>query len=162
VVAAIPLLLLGVGAVGFAYVYGTIDLPPVPPLRQTTYLVDRTGRPITELHAAVNRTIIPFWRMPLHLRQAVVAVEDKRFYSHDGVDPLAIARATWADLEDGSFDQGGSTITQQYVKTVFTGSEPTLGRKIREGVMAIKLEHELTKDQILAKYLNTIYFGHGA
>ena len=159
-VAAIPLLLLGAGAVGFAYVYGTI--PPVPPLRQTTYLVDRTGRPITELHAAVNRTIIPFWRMPLHLRQAVVAVEDKRFYSHDGVDPFAIARATWADLEDGSFDQGGSTITQQYVKTVFTGSEPTLGRKIREGVIAIKLEHELTKDQILAKYLNTIYFGHGA
>jgi penicillin-binding protein 1A len=162
VVAAVPLLLLGAGAVGFAYVYGTIDLPPVPPLRQTTYLVDRSGRPITELHAAVNRTIIPFKRMPLHLRQAVVAVEDKRFYSHDGVDPFAIARATWADLEDGSFDQGGSTITQQYVKTVFTGSEPSLGRKIREGVMAIKLEHELTKDQILAKYLNTIYFGHGA
>jgi penicillin-binding protein 1A len=155
-------MLLGVGAVGFAYVYGTTDLPPVPPLRQTTYLMDRTGRPITELHATVNRTIIPFSRMPLHLRQAVVAVEDKRFYSHDGVDPFAIARATWADLEDGSFDQGGSTITQQYVKTVFTGSEPTLGRKIREGVMAIKLEHELTKDQILAKYLNTIYFGHGA
>ena len=162
VVAAIPLLLLGAGTVGFAYVYGTIDLPPIRPLRQTTYLVDRTGRPITELHAAVNRTIIPFRRMPLHLRQAVVAVEDKRFYSHDGVDPFAIARATGADLEDGSFDQGGSTITQQYVKTVFTGSEPSLGRKIREGVMAMKLEHELTKDQILAKYLNTIYFGHGA
>ena len=161
-VAAIPLLLLGAGAAGFAYVYGTIHLPPVPVLRQTTYLVDRNGRPITELHAAVNRTIIPFERMPLHLRQAVVAVEDKRFYSHDGVDPLAIARAAWADFHDGSFDQGGSTITDQYVKTVFTDSERTLGRKIREAVMAIKLEHELTKDQILAKYLNTIYFGHGA
>jgi 1A family penicillin-binding protein len=162
VVAAVPLLLLGAGAAGFAYVYGTIHLPPVPALRQTTYLMDRSGKPITELHAAVNRTIIPFERMPLRLRQAVVAVEDKRFYSHDGVDPLAIARAAWVDMQDGSFDQGGSTITQQYVKTVFTGSEPTLGRKIREAVMAIKLEHELTKDQILGKYLNTIYFGHGA
>jgi len=161
-IAAIPLLLLGVGAAGFAYVYSSIHLPAVPPLRQTTYLLDRSGRPITELHAAVNRTVIPFARMPLHFRQAVVAVEDKRFYSHDGVDPLAIARAAWSDVQDGSFDQGGSTITQQYVKTVFTGSEPTLGRKIREAVMAIKLEHELTKDQILAKYLNTIYFGHGA
>lgn len=160
-IAAIPLLLLGVGAAGFAYVYSTIHLPSVPPLRQTTYLLDRSGRPFTELHAAVDRTVIPFARMPLRLRQAVVAVEDKRFYSHDGVDPLAIARAAWADVQDGSFDQG-ATITQQYVKTVFTGSEPTLGRKIREAVMAIKLEHELTKDQILAKYLNTIYFGHGA
>src|SRR5207247_2605565 len=142
--------------------YLSINLPPVPALRQTTYLMDRSGKPITGLHAAVNRTIIPFERMPLRLRQAVVAVEDKRFYSHDGVDPIAIARAAWVDMQDGSFDQGGSTITQQYVKTVFTGSEPTLGRKIREAVMAIKLEHELTKDQILAQYLNTIYYGHGA
>jgi penicillin-binding protein 1A len=144
------------------YLYATIPLPTLPPLTQTTILTDRSGRPITELHAAVDRTVIPFDQMPMGLRRAVIAVEDKHFYSHGGVDPLAIARAAWVDFHDTSFEQGGSTITQQYVKTVLTGSDPTIGRKVREAIISIKLERELSKDQILARYLNAVYFGQGA
>ena len=122
-VAAIPLLLLGAGAVGFAYVYGTIDLPPVPPLRQ----YDLPGGQEREADHRAAR-----WQRDPHdhpVQGGCPCTFDRPSWpsrtsgssSHDGVDPFAIARATWADLEDGSFDQGGSTITQQYVKTVFTG-----------------------------------------
>ena len=94
------------------------------------------------------------------MREAIVAAEDQRFYSNSGIDPLAIARAAWRDITGHNL-QGGSTITQQYVKNVYTGSEQTALRKLREASLAIRLERHLTKDQILTRYLNTLYLGNG-
>ena len=95
-------------------------------------------------------------------RDAVVAAEDRRFYEHSGVDPVGIGRALWQALRSGSVRQGGSTITQQYVKNVYVGSQATLRRKLREAALSVKLEQRLSKDEILERYLNTVYFGRGA
>jgi membrane peptidoglycan carboxypeptidase len=159
------------------YVYSQLDLPETPPPLQTTYIYDREGHQIATLHSTVDRTIIPLSDMPPQLRHAVIAVEDKGFYEHPGIDVSGIFRAAWTDLVSGEVVQGGSTLTQQLVKNVYAGQyteDPetgvetyavpprTLGQKVRESLLAIKVEREFTKDQILAKYLNTVYFGRGA
>jgi penicillin-binding protein 1A len=159
------------------YVYSQLELPETPPPLQTTYIYDRGGNQIATLHSTVDRTIIPLSKMPPQLRHAVIAVEDKGFYEHPGIDVTGIFRAAWTDLVSGEIVQGGSTLTQQLVKNVYAGQyteDPetgvetyavpprTLGQKVREGLLAIKVEREFTKDEILAKYLNTVYFGRGA
>jgi penicillin-binding protein 1A len=159
------------------YIYSRLELPETPPPLQTTYIYDRDGDQIATLHSAVDRTIIPLSEMPPQLRHAVIAVEDKGFYDHPGIDVGGIFRAAWTDLVSGEVVQGGSTLTQQLVKNVYAGQyteDPetgietyavpprTLGQKVRESLLAIKVEREFTKDQILAKYLNTVYFGRGA
>jgi penicillin-binding protein 1A len=158
-------------------VYARLELPATPPPLQTTYLYDADGNVIATLHSTVDRTIIAFADMPNSLRNAVIATEDKGFYSHGGIDPIGILRAAWNDLVSHQVVQGGSTITQQLVKNVYAGhyvTDPgtkvttyvvpprTFGQKIREALLAVKLEQTYSKDEILAKYLNTIYFGHGA
>jgi penicillin-binding protein 1A len=143
-------------------VYTQLELPDAPPIAKTTQVLDRHGKQITTFHAEVDRTPIPLKDMPQHLRNAVIAMEDRDFYGHKGVSWWGIARAAWADLRSRRLEQGGSTITQQYVKTVYTGAEKTILRKIKEGMLALKLEKEFTKDQILGRYLNAIYFGRGA
>ena len=95
-------------------------------------------------------------------RDAVVAAEDRRFYEHSGVDPVGIGRALWQALRSGSVRQGGSTITQQYVKNVYVGNQASLKRKLREAALSVKLEQRVSKDEILERYLNTVYFGRGA
>ncbi|MCB1018256.1 MAG: transglycosylase domain-containing protein, partial [Acidimicrobiales bacterium] len=95
-------------------------------------------------------------------KDAVVAVEDQNFWVHDGVDPEAIVRAALSNFEEGDTVQGGSTITQQYVKNTYTTGERNLSRKLREALLASRLERELTKEQILFRYLTSIYFGDGA
>ena len=95
-------------------------------------------------------------------REAVVAAEDRRFYEHSGVDPVGIGRALWRAMRSGSVRQGGSTITQQYVKNVYVGNEASVRRKLREAALAVRLEQRLSKDEILERYLNTVYFGRGA
>ncbi|HEY7667039.1 MAG TPA: transglycosylase domain-containing protein, partial [Actinomycetota bacterium] len=170
--------ILGVIAVGGAlvYAYSQIELPKALPPIQSTYLYDRNGDLLTSIHGAVDRTVIPLDEMPQSLRDAVIAVEDHGFYEHPGFDPVGIIRAAWTDLVKKEVVQGGSTITQQLVKLVYAGSyveQPdgteeyvipprTIKEKIREVMLAVKVEHELTKDQILARYLNTVYFGNGA
>ena len=159
------------------YIYSRLELPETPPPLQTTYIYDREGHQIATLHSAVDRTIIPLSQMPPQLRNAVIAVEDQGFYDHPGIDVGGIFRAAWTDLVSGEVVQGGSTLTQQLVKNVYAGQyteDPetgietyavpprTLGQKVRESLLAIKVEREFTKDQILAKYLNTVYFGRGA
>ena len=170
-----------VGVIGLLltlfYVYSQLELPQTPPPLQTTYIYDRDGHQIATLHAAVDRTIIPLNQMPEQLRNAVISVEDQDFYNHPGVDVLGVVRAAWTDLVKREIVQGGSTITQQLVKNVYAGQyeeDPktgeqtyvvpprTLGQKVRESLLAIKVEREFSKDQILAKYLNTVYFGRGA
>src|SRR5688572_21070299 len=100
--------------------------------------------------------------IPPIMKEAMVAVEDKRFRSHIGVDPIGLARATKVRFEKGRWTQGGSTITQQLARNIFLTNSRTFGRKIREGILALALERRFTKDQILELYLNRVYFGGGA
>ncbi len=167
---------MGLVVVGALFVaYQQIALPDTLPPIRTSYLFDRDGNPLTSLHGAVDRTIIPLERISKNLREAVIATEDADFYSHPGVDVKGIVRAAWADLRGGTV-QGASTLTEQLVKNVYAGQyvrnqdgstdyvipPRTVKEKVREALLAIKLEQTYSKDQILAKYLNTVYFGHGA
>jgi penicillin-binding protein 1A len=131
-------------------------------LAQTSFLYASDGSLITSLHANEDRVSLRRPQMPQDLRDATVAIEDRRFYSHHGVDPEAIARAAWVNLANGEVVEGGSTITQQLVKNLYVGDEETLARKVEEATLAWQVEDRLTKDQILTRYLNTVYFGEGA
>ncbi|MBN2839503.1 MAG: PBP1A family penicillin-binding protein [Coriobacteriia bacterium] len=160
------LLLVAGGIAGcIAYDQLTQDLPDLSagtaPLAETSVMYDRNGDVLVELHAEQNRTYVPLASIPLQLRQAVISTEDQNFYEHKGVDPFGIARALWVNVTQGK-RHGGSTITQQYVVNTFIEREDTLTRKIKEAILAYQLESQFSKDEILEKYLNAIYFGHGA
>lgn len=159
-------LLAVVGGVGGCVAYRRLsadlpDLSGVEPLAETSIIYDRNGQVLTELHAEQNRTYVPFANIPVALRQAAISTEDQNFYAHKGVDPLGIARALWVNVTKGKH-HGGSTITQQYVVNTFIKREDSVTRKVKEAILAYRLETEFSKDEILEKYLNTIYFGHGA
>jgi membrane peptidoglycan carboxypeptidase len=148
-----------------------IELPPddFASLVQTSFVCTAEVREgcapevaTAQLSAGEDRELVPYESIPPVLIQAVVAAEDKEFFRHPGVDPFGIARALYRDLRNEGVQQGGSTITQQYVKNAFLTPERTLVRKVREAVLAVKLERELTKEEILGRYLNRIYFGRGA
>jgi penicillin-binding protein 1A len=147
-----------------AFVYATAQIPDPGAIAgaQSSIVFDYKGRELGRLHAAEDRIDIPLAEMPMHLRRAVLAAEDKNFSSHGGLSPLGMIRAAVKNVLSRSIKEGGSTITQQYVKNAFVGSTRTPWRKIREAAIAIKLERSRTKDQILEAYLNTIYFGRGA
>jgi penicillin-binding protein 1A len=132
------------------------------PLAQTSFLYASDGSLITSLHAAEDRVVLTQSQMTPDTRDAVVSIEDRRFYEHHGVDPEAILRAAVNDLRTGQIVEGGSTITQQLVKNLYTGDDLTLGRKIDEALLAWQLERRLSKQEILTEYLNTVYFGEGA
>jgi len=137
------------------------DLTPSP-IAETSKVYALDGSLLTEFHAEENREIISFNQMSQHIKDAIVSVEDKRFYDHTGVDYIRIIGALIADIRHGKIVQGGSTITQQYVKNVYFTPEQTLRRKINEAIIAIQLERHYTKDKILEMYLNTIFFGAGS
>jgi penicillin-binding protein 1A len=139
-----------------------VEQANAPDLPQTSFVFAADGSLITPLHAEQNRVIVPLSKIPENIRNAVVAIEDKRYYDHMGIDVKALLRAAYVDATSGRIVEGGSTITQQYVKNVYTGDEQSLSRKFREAVLAYELEKTLSKDEILAKYLNTVYFGNGA
>ncbi len=131
---------------------------------QSSRVYDRHGVLITELRGEQRRTdVTDIALVPEVVRNAVVAIEDERFYEHDGADLKAILRAARSNVAAGGISQGGSTITQQYVGNVFLDrSEETLTRKIEEFFMARRFEQSFTKDFILLRYLNWVYFGNGA
>jgi penicillin-binding protein 1A len=153
--------LLAMAATGCAYTPPRAALAP-PPLSESTLIFDVHGRLITRLEADENRENVRLSELPQHLLDAVVAIEDDRFWQHKGVDVKAILRAAVTNTESGEVKEGGSTITQQYVKNALAGDERTVNRKIREGLLAVQLERASTKERILELYLNTIYFGNGA
>ena len=132
------------------------------PLAQTSFLYASDGSLITSLHARENRVVLTRSQMPQAVRDAVVAIEDRRFFSHHGVDPEAIVRAAVNDLRTGQVVEGGSTITQQLVKNLYTGDEQSFRRKLDEAALAWQMENELSKQEILTRYLNTVYLGEGA
>ena len=135
-------------------------------LAQSSRILDTDGNVITTLHERENRTIVPLRAIPKTLRRAVVAIEDERFFQHEGVDLRAIFRALATNAASGEIREGGSTITQQYVKNVIIApgaiAEKTLRRKIVEAALSRQIEKRLTKKEILERYLNTVYFGQGA
>ncbi len=143
---------------------GRGDLVFDPP--QTTKILAADGRVIADLHAGEDRTIVSLHEVPRHTRRAVIAIEDRRFFTHDGVDLRAIARAAAENVSNGGIEQGGSTITQQLVKNTLIAprerTRDTLGRKLDEIALARQLEKRLSKEQILKRYLNTVYFGQGS
>jgi penicillin-binding protein 1A len=132
------------------------------PLAESSRILAADGSVVTALHGEENRETVPLARMPVALRQAVVAIEDERFWEHKGVDTRSVLRAVYANAAEGEVVEGGSTITQQYVKNELVGPDRTLRRKLREASLAYQLERRYTKERILELYLNTIYFGNGA
>ena len=129
--------------------------------RRSSVLLDRNGRVVTALNPA--RIIwVPLEKIPVPLREMIIAVEDSRFYSHRGVDMRGILRALMENLRQGEKVQGGSTITQQLAKNLFLTQERTFRRKLAEIGYAVRIERQYSKDQILEIYLNDIYFGQGA
>ncbi|MGQ0831053.1 MAG: transglycosylase domain-containing protein [Microthrixaceae bacterium] len=162
-------LVLIAGSGGLAAIALRLALPPVDALLQTSFVcaADVTeacgpDNAIATFSAEEDRINVPLADLPDVLVQAVLAAEDRDFYAHGGVDPAGIARALYRDIRGSGAVQGGSTITQQYVKNAYLTSERSISRKVKEAVLAVKLEQRLDKDQILERYLNTIYFGRGA
>jgi penicillin-binding protein 1A len=139
--------------------HATISLEP---LSERSYVYDRYGNLLGTLVSEQNRVKVKLGQISKPMIKTVIAIEDEHFYSHHGVNVRSIARAFSANLEQGGVEQGGSTITQQLVKNSIVGSDRSISRKMREAVLAVELEKEMTKDEILERYLNTIYFGNGA
>ncbi len=146
----------------FVYSYYTVKIPDPNAYvnSQATVIEYADGSTIGRI-GAEDRTSVPLATIPMNVRHAIMAAEDRNFYSERAFSPTGIMRALYHDLMGGSL-QGGSTITQQYAKTAFLTPQRSIQRKIKEIVIAVKLEQQLSKDQILENYLNTIYFGRGA
>ncbi|MCU0672791.1 MAG: PBP1A family penicillin-binding protein [Myxococcota bacterium] len=164
-VTGVALAVLGVLGLVVLFWYHGRDLPDVATLRsyappQTTRVLDRDGALLGEIFSE-RRTVIPMSRIPRVMVLATLAAEDADFYQHEGVDYPGIVRALIRDLTSGRRAQGASTITQQVVKLLLLSPERTISRKIREQILARRLEQELSKDEILHLYLNHINFGHG-
>lgn len=136
--------------------------PGVIEMAQTSVVYAADGSVLAEWYDAEDRTVVPYDSIPQSLKDAAVAIEDRRFYEHSGVDVQAIARAFSVNTGAGEVRQGGSTITQQTVKLLFTEGERTLKRKIEEALLALQLEGRADKDVVLGVYLNMVYYGHGA
>ena len=129
-------------------------------MNQTTYIVDENEKVIDKLHANENRTMISLDKIPKNLQNAFIAIEDKRFYNHVGIDPYRILGAVKEDVLTGKPAQGGSTLTQQLIKNVYLTRDKLIKRKVIEMYYSMQLERQFSKDQILEAYLNTISLGH--
>jgi penicillin-binding protein 1A len=142
-------------------------IPELDPAKQkqqaNTYVYAANGYTVLSiLRGSQARILIPSERISPWMKHAIVAAEDRRFYEHRGVDLRGMARAVWADVTHRGAVQGGSTITQQFVKNAFLTSQKSIGRKLVEASLSWQLEQKWTKDRILTAYLNTVYFGNGA
>ena len=153
----------GTGILMLTYAFASIPLPRDVVLPSSAEVYDVHGKFIGTYSDEVTRFIIDTDELPKYIGQAVIASEDRGFYEHSGISPRGILRAAWANLTGGEVQQGGSTITQQYVKqAVLQDPSRTISRKVKEAILAIKLERRHSKKEILGFYLNTVYFGRGA
>jgi len=148
------------------YNYFSQDLPPTDSLKNyrpktVTFFYADDGRVIGEF-SHERRLVVPLAKIPKHVQQAFIAAEDANFYHHKGIDLQSIARAFIKNVEAGRIVQGGSTITQQITRSFLLSPEKTYTRKLREAILAYRIDRNLTKDEILHLYLNQIYLGHGA
>ena len=156
-------LLIAAVATAFIIAYNTVKVPEPSEFAQaqstTVFYADGTTEMGT--FAEINRTIIDTTTIPDYIGNAVVASEDRTFYTNNGVDPKGIVRALWNNLRGGD-RQGASTLTQQYIKNYYVDTTSSYLGKFQQAIMAIKIDRELSKKQILGSYLNTVYFGRGA
>ncbi|KGF68533.1 penicillin-binding protein, partial [Hoeflea sp. BAL378] len=155
----------GIALAGIVAYYGarmpsaaTWSIPDRPP---NVKIVSVNGETMANRGATGGEALL-LGDMSPYIPEAVIAIEDRRFYSHFGVDPFGLARAMLANVTAGGMVQGGSTLTQQLAKNLFLSPERTVERKVQEVLLAFWLEHRFTKDQILEMYLNRVYFGSGA
>lgn len=139
-----------------------LDISKLSALAQTSSMYDMNGELMSELRGSENRIIVSLDEIPLHTRQAFIAAEDLRFYDHRGIDVYRILGALRSNLKSGSLAEGASTITQQLAKLTHLSAEKTIRRKLEEINLAFQIEKVYNKDEILAMYLNTVYFGRGA
>lgn len=164
--AVMGLALIGAGIASFIVISAVRDLPALanlePKPSESSIIYDRDGKVWTELHSTEHRIPVNIEDVPEHVKNAVLAAEDHRFYYHKGVDIKSIMRALVSNLLGNEGLQGGSTITQQLAKTAFLESSRTLKRKVQDAIVATLLERKYTKDEILEMYLNIIPFGRGA
>ncbi|WP_236044205.1 transglycosylase domain-containing protein, partial [Methylobacterium ajmalii] len=156
----------GLVAVAGIVAYHASQLPPidqlaVPKRPPNIAILAADGSLLANRGETGGRTV-SIRELPPYLPRAFVAIEDRRFYSHLGIDPVGIARAISQNLTRRGVAQGGSTLTQQLAKNLFLTQERTASRKIQEAILALWLEHKYTKDEILELYLNRVYFGAGA
>jgi penicillin-binding protein 1A len=160
--AVLLLVVLAAGTGAAVYAFGPAcdlsDLKPVA-IGQNTFVYAADGSLLGAIPAERNRQPIRLSRMSRWLPKATVAIEDRRFYEHGGLDPTGIARALWANIQARELVQGGSTITQQLVRNLYISRERTLRRKVKEACLAIKLNDKWSKRKILTTYLNQVYFG---
>jgi penicillin-binding protein 1A len=143
------------------------EIPKLDPSKQrrqeNTRIYDSTGKKVLAiLRGDENRVLVDYADIAPVMKQAIVAIEDRRFFEHRGVDLRAIGRAVWADITQKEVVQGGSTITQQFIKNTYVRNQRSIARKLREAALAWQLEQQWSKKRILTAYLNTIYFGNGA
>jgi membrane peptidoglycan carboxypeptidase len=155
------LFVLGVAAVGAAYAMTNVPQPNDLANAQASIIYYADGKTEMDRVAKVNRESVPLSKIPVHVQRALLAAEDRTFYTNNGVSPTGIARAVVVALKGGP-TQGGSTITQQYVKNYFLTQDQTVTRKAKEFIISIKIDQQESKDKILENYLNTIYYGRGA
>jgi penicillin-binding protein 1A len=158
-------IVVAVVAADFAVEYSLakVPLPPEVRLPSTSEVYDRNDKLIATYRDEVTRFIIDTEELPDHVWQAVLAAEDRHFFDHEGISPTGMVRAALANATSGEVQQGGSTLTQQYIKNaVLKDSSRTVDRKLKEAILAIKLERSYSKREILDLYLNTVYFGRGA
>ena len=147
------------------WIYVSVSVPNLKTLQErkvveSTKIYDNTGKVLLyDIHSDIKRTLIPFDKIPQNLKNATVAIEDAEFYKHSGISFTSIIRSFIIDIISGQFRQGGSTITQQLVKKAFLTDDRTLSRKIKEVVLALKVESKYSKDEILNLYLNEIPYG---
>ncbi|WP_045052868.1 transglycosylase domain-containing protein [Aliterella atlantica] len=151
------------GLVGLAISFR--NLPDVRVLRtftpaETSYIYDIKGKLLASLHGEANREVVPLNKISPDLKRAVIAIEDSNFYFHKGINPVSVGRAIVVNWQKGEVREGSSTLTMQLMKNVFLSRQRTFSRKLAEGVLAIRIEQILSKDQILEMYLNQIYWGH--
>ncbi len=143
----------------------TLQIPDLSALEnrridQSVQIFDRTGQVLLyDLNQNVDRTVVPLTKISTNIQAATIAIEDPAFYQHRGISPMGIMRALFVDLTTLKFDQGGSTITQQVVKLTLLTNDKSITRKLKEWILALKLERTLTKDQILEIYLNQAPYG---
>lgn len=151
------------GLMGVAISYR--DLPNVRSLanyapNETTYIYDINGKLLTGLHEEENRQVVPLDKISPHLKLSVLAIEDSNFYHHKGINPVGILRAAITNYQAGQTVQGASTLSMQLVKNLYLTPERAFSRKLAEAVLAIRIEQLLSKDELLALYLNQVYWGH--
>ena len=152
--------------VGLGVAYAMTDVPEPNEIATAqasiVYYADGKTEMARLSDAEGNRESVPLSQVPDHMQKAMLAGEDQDFYQNNGISPTGIARAVWVAVKGGQATQGGSTITQQYVKNYFLTADRTLSRKAREILIAVKIDRQQSKDEILENYLNTIYYGRGA